>query len=105
MEYKFTVDNFEEEVLKSELPVLVDLYADWCSPCQRMAPIVERLAEEYEGKMKIGKCDTGVNMPLVQKYGVSNIPAFMIFKGGEVVERFVGSKFEDEMCDIIDKYI
>lgn len=105
MEYKFTVDNFEEEVLKSEIPVLVDFYADWCGPCQMMAPIVERLAKEYEGKMKIGKCDTGANMPLVQKYRVSNIPAFMIFKGGEVVERFVGAKSEDEMCDIIEEYI
>lgn len=105
MEYKFTVDNFEEEVLKSEIPVLVDFYADWCGPCQRMAPIVERLAKEYDGKVKVGKCNTDESMPLAQKYRVSNIPAFMIFKGGEVVARFVGTKSEDEMCDIIDENI
>lgn len=102
MEYKFTVANFEEEVLKSELPVLVDFYADWCNPCKMMAPVVERIAEEYEGKVKVGKCDVSANMPLAQKYHVSNIPAFMIFKGGEPVDSFVGALSADDLCDRID---
>lgn len=103
MEYTFTTANFEEEVLNSELPVLVDFYADWCGPCKMMAPVVERIAEEYEGKLKVGKCDTQVNMPLVQKYRISNIPAFMIFKGGEPVANFIGRMTADELCDKIDE--
>ena len=102
MEYKFTVANFDEEVLNSELPVLVDFYADWCNPCKMMAPVVERIAEEYEGRLKVGKCDVSANMPLAQKYRVSNIPAFMIFKGGEAVDSFVGALSADDLCDRID---
>ena len=85
MEYKFTTAYFEEEVLNSDLPVLVDFYADWCGPCKMMAPIVEKLAEEYDGKIKVGKCNTDDNMPLTQKYRVASIPTFIIFKGGEAV--------------------
>ena len=83
MEYKFTTDNFETEVLQAELPVLVDFYADWCGPCKMMAPVVEKLAEEYEGKLKVGKCNVDENMQLAQKYRISSIPAFMVFKNGE----------------------
>lgn len=103
MEYQFTVANFEEEVLKSELPVLVDFYADWCNPCKMMAPIVERLAQEYEGKFKIGKCNTDANMPLAQKYRVASIPTFLIFKGGEVVDTFGGVMSADDLCDKLDE--
>ncbi len=103
MEYQFTVANFEEEVLKSELPVLVDFYADWCNPCKMMAPIVEKLAEEYEGKYKIGKCNIDANMPLAQKYRVASIPTFMIFKGGEVVDTFGGSMPADDLRDKLDE--
>ena len=67
MEYNFTMENFEKEVLQSDIPVLVDFYADWCGPCKMMAPVIAALAEEFEGKMKIGKCDTEENMPLAQK--------------------------------------
>ena len=68
MEYKFTTENFETEVLQAELPVLVDLYADWCGPCKRMAPIVEEIATEYDGKLKVGKCNIDENMQIAQKY-------------------------------------
>lgn len=105
MANQFTVDNFEEEVLKSELPVLVDFYADWCNPCKMMAPVVERVAEEYEGRFKVGKCNVDANMPLAQKYRVSNIPAFMIFKGGEAVDSFVGAMSADDLCDRMDANI
>ncbi len=102
MEYQFTVANFDEEVLNSKLPVLVDFYADWCNPCKMMAPVVERIAEEYEGRLKVGKCDVSANMPLAQKYRVSNIPAFMIFKDGEPIDSFVGAMSADDLCDRID---
>jgi thioredoxin 1 len=102
MEYKFTTENFETEVLGSELPVLVDFYADWCGPCKMMAPIVERLAEEYDGRIKVGKCNTDENMPLIQKYRVASIPTFMIFKGGQPVAVYMGAMSADELCDKID---
>ncbi len=105
MEYKFTTANFEEEVLKSDLPVLVDFYADWCGPCKMMAPIVERMAQDYDGKLKVGKCDTQVNMPLVQKYRVSNIPALIIFRDGKPIANLVGYKTADELYDEVDAVI
>lgn len=105
MEYKFTTANFEAEVLNSEIPVLVDFYADWCGPCKMMAPVVERLAEEYEGKLKVGKCNTDDNMPLTQKYRVASIPTFIIFKDGEPAAVFMGAMSEDDLCDKIDATI
>ena len=68
MEYKFTTDNFEKEVLQSELPVLVDFYADWCGPCKMMAPIVEGLAQDYDGKVKVGKLNIDDEMEIAQQY-------------------------------------
>jgi len=99
MEYKFTTENFEAEVLNSELPVLVDFYADWCGPCKMMAPVIEQLAKELDGKFKIGKCDTDDNMPLAQKYRVASIPNMQVFKNGEVVANFVGAMSADELRD------
>lgn len=97
MEHQFTVENFEEEVLKSELPVLVDFYADWCSPCKMMAPVVEALAEEFAGKCKVGKCDVQVNMAIAQKYRVASIPNFIVFKNGQPAANFVGAMSADEL--------
>ena len=82
MEYTFTAANFEEEVLQSELPVLVDFYADWCGPCKMMGPVVEKCAEAYAGKMKIGKLNVDDNMTIAQKYRVVSIPHFIVFKNG-----------------------
>lgn len=97
MEYKFTDENFEEEVLKSEIPVLVDFYADWCGPCKMMGPVIEKLAEELQGKVKIGKCDTEDNMKLCQQYRITNIPAFIVFRGGKEVERFIGAMSANDL--------
>ncbi len=105
MEYKFTTENFEEEVLNADLPVLVDFYAEWCGPCKMMAPIVERIAEEYDGKLKTGKCNTDENMPLTQKYRVANIPTFVIYKGGQPVATHVGGMSSEDLCDWIDENI
>ena len=90
MEYKFTADNFESEVLKSEVPVLVDFYADWCGPCKAMAPVVDALAGEYEGKAKVGKINTDENQDVAMEYGVMSIPTFIVFKGGKAVKKMIG---------------
>ena len=90
MEYVFTNENFEEEVLKSDKPVLVDFYADWCGPCKMMAPIVHQLAEAYSGQMKIGKLNVDQALLVAQKYRVMNIPTFIFFKGGEPIATLVG---------------
>jgi thioredoxin 1 len=91
MAMTFTDANFEAEVLKSEVPVLVDFYADWCGPCKMMAPSIEQLASEYEGKVKIGKLDVDTNGVTAQHYRVMSIPTLLIFKGGEVVDTIVGA--------------
>ena len=88
---KFTTANFEAEVLKSDIPVLVDFYADWCGPCKMMGPIVEKLAEKYEGKVKIGKLNVDENMEIAQKYRVASIPTFIFFEKGEAVETAMGA--------------
>ena len=97
MEYKFTEANFEQEVLQSDIPVLVDFYADWCNPCKMMAPVVEALAGELEGKCKVGKCNVEENMLLAQKYKVTNIPCFAVFQNGGKVTSFVGSMTAAEL--------
>ncbi|MCD7864233.1 MAG: thioredoxin [Lachnospiraceae bacterium] len=89
--------NFEAEVLKSEVPVLVDFYADWCGPCKMMAPIVSELAEEYEGKVKIGKVNVDESRDLAGQYQIRNIPSFLIFKDGQAVEKYVGSMKKAEL--------
>lgn len=93
----FTAENFEEEVLRSELPVLVDFYADWCGPCKMMSPVVEKLAEEFAGRISFGKCNVDEEMELAQKYRVTSIPAFVAFRGGAVAATFVGARSASEM--------
>ncbi len=90
MEYVFNNENFETEVLNSDIPVLVDFYADWCGPCKMMAPIVHQLADAYAGKMKIGKINVDQALQVAQKYRVMNIPTFIFFKGGEPVATAIG---------------
>ncbi len=86
-----TDDNFEEEVLKSDKPVLIDFWATWCSPCRIIAPIVDEMAVEYEGKAKIGKLDVDSNQQTSIKYGVRSIPTLLLFKDGEVKETIIGA--------------
>ena len=87
----FTDDNFAAEVLQSDKPVLIDFWAVWCGPCKMIAPIVEELAVEYEGKAKIGKLDVDNNQESAIKYGVRSIPTVLIFKGGKVVDTIIGA--------------
>jgi len=105
MEMKFTTANFEEEVLKSEVPVLVDFYADWCGPCKMMGPIVEKLANEFEGKMKIGKLNIDNEMSIAQKYRVMSIPTFIFFKNGEAVKTIVGGMSEKDLIEKINEVL
>lgn len=86
-----TDDNFNTEVLKSDKPVLIDFWAVWCGPCKMIAPIVEELAAEYEGKIKVGKLDVDNNQQSAINYGVRSIPTLLIFKGGKVVDTIIGA--------------
>lgn len=104
MEYKFDETNFNE-VLESEIPVLVDFYADWCGPCKMMGPVVSRMAEQFAGKIKVGKCNVDDNMGLAQKYRIANIPAFILFDKGQVKEMFVGAMSAEEFAGKIENAI
>ncbi len=90
MEKIFNEDNFEKEVLSSERPVLVDFYADWCGPCQMMAPLVEQLADEYEGTVTVGKLNVDENMGTAMQYGVMSIPTLILFVKGAEAGRLTG---------------
>jgi thioredoxin 1 len=104
MEQIFSAENFEVEVLKSEIPVLVDFWAPWCGPCQMMSKVIEELAIENEGKqIKIGKCNVDENSDTAGGYGVMSIPAFMIFKNGEVVDKATGALPKGKLQAMIDK--
>ncbi len=87
----FSDDNFENEVLKSDKPVLIDFWATWCGPCRTIAPIVEEIASEYNGKIKVGKLDVDNNQQTAIKYGVRSIPTLLVFKNGEVKETIIGA--------------
>ena len=91
MEYKFTEENFESEVLNSDIPVLVDFYADWCGPCKMMMPVVENLSKTYEGRVKVGKVNSDENNQLAARYNIMSIPSFLIIKNGEVVDTAMGA--------------
>ncbi len=86
-----TDENFEDEVIKSDKPVLIDFWAVWCGPCKMIAPIVEELAEEYEGKVKIGKLDVDENQQVSIRFGVRSIPTLLIFKNGKVADTIIGA--------------
>lgn len=105
MEMEFTDQNFDQEVLKSDIPVVVDFWAPWCGPCQMMGPIIEQLAKDVDGKAKIGKLNVDENGEMAQKYGIMSIPAIKIFKGGEIVKEFVGVQSIDGLKQALEELV
>jgi thioredoxin 1 len=104
MEHTFTDANFSQEVLNETMPVLVDFWAEWCGPCRMMAPVVDELAHEFEGKMKIGKMNVDQNQTPGQ-FSIMSIPTFLIFKGGKVVDQMVGGMSKDAMKARLEKHL
>lgn len=98
----FNEDNFDSEVLQSSEPVLVDFWAPWCGPCRQLAPVIDQLATEYEGSVKVGKVDTDQNPNLAVKYGIQSIPTVMIFKNGEVVNQMLGNQPKANLQQALD---
>ena len=87
-----TDDNFDAEIVNSDLPAMVDFWAEWCGPCRMVAPVVEELAKEYEGKIKVAKMDVDKNRQTPAKFGIRNIPTLILFKGGEVANTIIGAQ-------------
>lgn len=97
--------SFQSEVLDSDMPVLVDFWAVWCGPCRMLTPTIESLASEYTGKVKVAKVNVDENQQLAARYGIMSIPTVMVFKGGKVVEQFIGVQPKGVYEDAIKKYI
>ena len=101
----FTDANFKTDVLKSKIPVLVDFWAEWCGPCRMLAPIVEKIAKDYAGKIKVGKLNVDDNPDTPGELGIQGIPTIMVFKNGEMVKRIVGFQPEDKIKGEIDSIL
>ena len=99
---EFTDANFEQEVLGSDTPVLVDFWAAWCAPCKMIAPMIEEIAGEYEGKVKVGKLDVDSNPQVAGKFGIRSIPSLLIFKDGEVVNQVIGAQPKPAITEKLD---
>lgn len=104
-EIKVNDDNFKEEVLEADEPVLVDFWASWCQPCKMVAPIVEKIANNFEDKIKVAKYDMEANGNQANEYGISGIPTLIIFENGEVAQKFVGVKPYNVLSEAIEKLI
>ena len=101
-ELTFTDDNFQKEVLESDIPVLVDFWATWCAPCRMIGPIIEELAIEYEGKFKVGKVNTEDNAATTGQYGIISIPTLILFKDGKPVDQIIGVVSKDAIKKKMD---
>lgn len=102
---EFTDGNFETEVLKSEKPCVVDFWAEWCGPCRMVGPIVDEIAKEYAGKLKVGKLNVDNNSQTAIKYGIMSIPSLLFFNGGKVVDQIIGAVPKKQLVQKIDKII
>ena len=99
---EFTDENFEQEVIQSGTPVLVDFWAEWCMPCKMLTPTIEDLAQDGSGRVKVGKVDTDANREVSVKYGINAIPTIIVFKDGEMVKKFVGMTAKQEFADELE---
>jgi len=100
-----TSGEFDAKVLQSDVPVLVDFWAEWCGPCKAIGPSVEQLAGEYEGKAKVFKVDVDTNGDVAERYGIMSIPALLVFKGGKVVDQMVGAAPKQQIAQLLDRAI
>lgn len=100
---EFNELNFEDDVVKSDTPVLVDFTATWCGPCKAIAPLVDQLADEYEGKVKVGKLDIDDSPAVAQRFGIRGVPTIYIFKGGEVVGKMTGAAPKQNIAALMDR--
>ena len=105
MEYKFTEANYEAEVVSSDIPVMIDFYADWCGPCKMMGPVVAELAAEYEGKVKVGKCNVDENPAIARQFGVMSIPTFIFLKCGQMVAKQIGAISKKELAQMLEQVL
>jgi thioredoxin 1 len=102
---EFSDQNFEQDVLKSPQPVLVDFWATWCAPCRMMAPTVDAIAAEYAGRAKVGKLNVDDNREVASRYGIRSIPTLLLFKAGQIQEQVVGTAPKDAINRMLDKYL
>jgi len=103
--YEFTDNNFDSDVINSDVPVLIDFWAVWCGPCKAIAPVIEEVANEFEGKVKVGKVDVDQNQDTAMKYGVRSIPTLLVIKNGEVVNQIVGAVPKSNITDILNEVV
>jgi thioredoxin 1 len=102
---EFSDQNFEQDVLNSPQPVLVDFWATWCAPCRMMSPTVDVVAEEYAGRAKVGKLNVDENMTVASRFGIRSIPTLLLFKDGQIKEQVVGTAPKDALNRLLDKYL
>ena len=103
--FEVTTNNFQQEVLDSAEPVLIDFWAEWCGPCRAIAPIVEQIATEYDGKLRVGKLDTDSHGDVAMRYGIMGIPTLLLFKGGQVAARITGYQPKDRIVGQIKPHL
>jgi thioredoxin 1 len=100
-----TSSNFDEETRRSETPILVDFWAEWCGPCRIVAPVLEQLAADYQGRARVGKVNVDEHSGIASRYGVQSIPTLLLFKQGKVVEQYIGATSRDVLAKLLDKHL